>query len=93
MTAVSAEITVLVVVWSSRARENLHSLLCHFHEWKRIFLTQVICGLFHGVELLHLTPLKLRKGPVSYYEVTIMKRKGGFTVQVRETVRLKGPAP
>lgn len=91
--AESAEIAVLVSLWSSHARQTLHSLLGHFHGRKRVFLTQVDCGLFHGVELLHLTPLKLRKGPVGYYEVTKMEWKGGFTVQVSEMVGLKGPAP
>lgn len=67
----------------SVSRNNCSSLSCgQFHalqslrSWaifmggKRVFLTQVNCGLYyHLVKLLHLTSLKLRKGLVDYYEV------------------------
>lgn len=62
------------------AHQGLHTLWGHFHRWERAFLTQVNCGLFHCVKLLHLNSLRLRKGLFDYYEVEKTEQKGRFTV-------------
>lgn len=60
--AVAAETTVLVSLWSPRARQSLHSLLGHFHGRKRVFLTQVDCSLFLRSGTVAFDSTKAEKG-------------------------------